>query len=1004
VPAYLYGRRTRVGLLVMLAVAVLSAAGVLFLKYQLEQFRASVESQAEARMGARLSMGTVKVFGLHGLRMDEFRVEIDQPNGPELSVEAPVALLYIDMTDLLYGTFTIKRLQLDEANIVVRRRPGKKWFDPSSLELPSEALPGPVSPSFRIVGTEGTLAINNLLGEADLEIEPLEFDLTRLPESPDISVRITGFLYGLPEKRVEAKLDFHSLEDFELRAQIAELSAEDIRRFAPASREFLRSGTASPYLRASGHPEETIVVSLDMPFDGLDFDVQPSALLPNSGTLTALAHYNRAEELLTLTTAKAKSDRFTGQLEGSISFQTETPQMDLQLHVNEFPAEDILDAVLGGRTDDVGELGIQLQRPYAVQFRIAGHPDTLQLRATADVASGNLDFQPANPLWPTANLPFSQVQLAWDEGNALPTGRLHIAGGTFSHPLSGVTASNVGGTLSLEDDRLTLNPFNFQALNGHLSGNLAYTLASQEMAFSISGTLAKIETTPWANLLPKTRLAGAIHVVQGKGALSPTEQRYEANVDATGLEVRHQWWLGKATGIGASLSDLTVHFQPGKRMKITSAAKVDTSVFDASVELAPHKGGLRLSHARIDSESLDVVSAGKCVYVPYTITGGRGSEAFYEWTAQPGEAGEHTAKLGAKFDRLVLHPKANDTPILLEQAHVETRFDNSNPDQRSGELSLSAQNASLPPFGTSWLLSLRPEDPELAAKYPLLPRDWNYALKAERISFPPWSGTNFKGIGYTRESKSGLESFSANIGEGTIQGAYHRQQPDNVQTLECQWENIPATFLIQHLKLPELLTGTASGAITYTIDLDDPSTLQGTGQFKITDGQFSADYMFNQFQEQLAGEFSSLPPSLKFSEFSATVELAGDIVRTPAFKLVGQGVSLDGKGEYVIDGDMDYRLKVTIAPQVAKLMPTLREKISVEGYIITDNNIEFAIDLTGPTFHLSSKVVEPPDVGLTIVSGVAGAGGTVVKVIDTPRKILIDVFKIFGGILGAGGK
>ena len=147
---------------------------------------------------------------------------------------------------------------------------------------------------------------------------------------------------------------------------------------------------------------------------------------------------------------------------------------------------------------------------------------------------------------------------------------------------------------------------------------------------------------------------------------------------------------------------------------------------------------------------------------------------------------------------------------------------------------------------------------------------------------------------------------------------------------------------------------------------------------------------------------SSLPPSLNFSRLNAQLSFNGDTVRTPTLLLESQGITIRGKGQFIKDGDMDYELQVAISPDVAQKIPLLRDSFNVGGHKLTQNDIELTFHVNGPTFNPSSAVAELPPVGVTLVSGAVEVTSDAIKVIDIPRQILVDLFKIGGGIVGVG--
>ena len=207
---------------------------------------------------------------------------------------------------------------------------------------------------------------------------------------------------------------------------------------------------------------------------------------------------------------------------------------------------------------------------------------------------------------------------------------------------------------------------------------------------------------------------------------------------------------------------------------------------------------------------------------------------------------------------------------------------------------------------------------------------------------------------------------------------------------------MPASYFIQHFNFPEVLSGRISGEVAYSLDRDDPGTLTGNGSFEVKDGQFNADLLFSQLQ----GEMTALPPSLRFAYIRADVEFEKDLVRTPHLQLVSEGIKLEGSGRFVRDGDMDYYIKAAISPETASAIPVLRENFNIQGHRIAQQDIELAFNVSGPTFSPSGQLAELPPASVTLVSGALEVTSEAFRVIDVPRRILLDLLRIAGGIVG----
>ena len=119
--------------------------------------------------------------------------------------------------------------------------------------------------------------------------------------------------------------------------------------------------------------------------------------------------------------------------------------------------------------------------------------------------------------------------------------------------------------------------------------------------------------------------------------------------------------------------------------------------------------------------------------------------------------------------------------------------------------------------------------------------------------------------------------------------------------------------------------------------------------------------------------------------------------------LESDAITVSGDGQFVVNGDMDYRLKIAIPPATARGVPALRTYFNLDGLKHSQTNLELAFHIFGPSFGPRMELEGLPSVGDTIVSGAVEVTSDVMKVVDLPRQILLDLFKIGGGIVGAGG-
>jgi hypothetical protein len=198
-----------------------------------------------------------------------------------------------------------------------------------------------------------------------------------------------------------------------------------------------------------------------------------------------------------------------------------------------------------------------------------------------------------------------------------------------------------------------------------------------------------------------------------------------------------------------------------------------------------------------------------------------------------------------------------------------------------------------------------------------------------------------------------------------------------------------------------MLTGICTGDVNYTMDQDDPATLNGTGNFEVMNGKFSADFLVAQLQGSLDGSIGALPPSLAFNRLASDVRMEGDKLTSNALVLESEGLTIDGSGYYIVNGDMDYDIQVALTPETAARIPALQAYFNLEGHRLTQSEIALGFHLSGPSFRPRSAVAGLPPVGVTLVSGAFEMTSDALSIVDLPRQLLVDLFKIGGGIVGA---
>lgn len=1088
------GRRARLRLLALLSATVVFAAGVLFVKYQMEGVRARVEQAASERTGSNLTLGRVRVTGLRGVEVEELHARYSTGTGASVQLYAPSALLYVDVADLFYGRINIQQVRIDGAQLEVVRDPQGAWLGSGVEESPqadgavsapaddaapiapaegdggeaaqapgefpdadapgegatppatasptSETVPAEVpsvSPAgpdtagvgaivetaalappgkdpaegifaaidsflprfpFRLVGQDCHATIKNVVGDTTLTISELRLDLFRLSDSPEVSGSISGILGEDGAKRVDLRARYASREDFDIRISHDEVTPEDVNVFLPAEQHFFQQGLLRPQVRLSGFPNNALVLSLEVPYQALSIRDQPEFLPPQTGRLSAFAQYDLSTSTLRVTAARAESAEFAGELGGSISFAGEKPELNLTLRADRLPVKDLLNGFLAEQAGRFGVADLQLNTPYDVSLALTGPTDAPAFAARAELDSGQLRLEPDSPLLPRGSIRLGRVDITWDTATNAPRGCIVLQDGTLEHKQAGVKAEQLNGTICLDDTAVTLAPFTMLLRGNPISGNARYDLNSKTARFDVNGTVSNLEASPLHNVIPELMIAGAAGV-RVTGTAGAKGIAADISVDATQADVQLEWWLWKKPGTGAVFHGVHVDYQPRKKVEILGGLTLDGSEIDAQVSLAWVKSKFVLDKIRAKSDLVHIGTLDRCLRIPYRASGGAIKGATFVWDREPSMDKAQRFTIDGTIDEVSLVANTTEVPVIAREAHV--RFNQESLKESKNNLLIAAKDIRLPSFDEEWLIPLESAaPPELVSKFAGTKRNtWGYSFAAEKLELPPWKATNFEGHANSDNAMFNMDSFKGKVGDGSLQGEFSIRTEDRMSHLKASWQNIPSEMLLQHLELPPMLSGPTTGKVDYTLDLDDPASLKGAGDFEVLNGKFSADYLAAQLQGSLTGDVSALPPSLAFSRLGSDVEMQGDKITSRRLYLESEGLRIDGNGFYIVNGDMDYNIQVALTPQTAARIPALNTYFNIEGHRLTQSELALGFRVSGPSFRPRSAVAGLPPVGVTLVSGAFEMTSDALSIVDLPRQLLVDLFKIGGGIVGA---
>ena len=993
VPGSRYYRLWLVGLLLLTA---LTAGGALFVKYRLEGFRGDLLGRAQTRMGADLQVEEVAAFGLRGLRAQGVRLVYSFPPATTVEFTAPEAIIYIDFVDLISGGgLSIERVQVNQALVSVRREEGQPWFDTRSLSggPQSAVLGGPVP--FRVTGTDCRLEVENVVGARQLLVSAVDFDVSRLSGSTTIGGVFAGTLDEGEESSLAVEFQAASLDDFDLNVSCSQLSAEDLNAFLPALQQIVQKGETAPVIRVSGNPDHTISLSMESAFSSIQLRSQPDYIPPVTGTLRAYGTYDPSTRVFQVSMAHAESETLEGNVTGSVSFSDGPPQLDLALRSTKLPVKELLNSFLSGRIEKYGEFEYSVESVEDCTVTVTGAIDSPTLTARASGGGGEIRFTPKDAKFPRVNLALGHFDMAWDSASRQPSGTIAVSDGTVVHRNSGIEVTGLTGMLSLAEGKLAVDPIKASLLGQSVMASGTYELKSKTGEAKLEGSLANIETTKLGTSIRNASLAGSGRI-EGSVKFREKSAEFEADIEATQTEIGYRWWFLKPVGIGAN-GHVKGKYVSRKSITCEVDGRIAGTELTATTDLFYNGKRWSLRKGQAKSTNLDVVSVGKCLPLPYVITGGKGTDGHYTWERDTSSEEVWKSSFGLAIDEIALRAEGAEVPLTCKGVVLNGGM--AGGAAETGELTIDMASALTPPLrGSKWFAPLTRD----LQKYPPTNRKWTYHLASKTLDVPPWKGVDFQGEAYATETETGLASYSATVDKGKVTGSYVSRRTENAYESTSHWENISASYLMDTLKLPHVFRGDMSGEVTYSQDRDDPGTLHGSGYFKMNEGQFSADYILAMLEQQMEStEEPTLPPSLRFSSLEADVEFEKDVVRTPRIQLTSDAIKMDAKGQFVTDGDMNYSINVSVTPDAAERIPLLAESFNVQGYRLAQQDIELAFTLSGPTLRPVSALSETPPVHVTLVSGALEAANEAIRVFDAPRKILVDLLKIGGGIVGA---
>ncbi|HPA41027.1 MAG TPA: hypothetical protein PKV69_03365 [Candidatus Hydrogenedentes bacterium] len=838
-------RRLRALLLLLLLAAGGLAVGSAVVRRRLDVLRDDLMAEVSRRAGGRFSVGRVSLSGLRGVSVEEVRM-IWERGGLRATVDLPRVDVYFDWSALAAGTLSPGHVHLTEASVEVALPPAGEPSaeEPSAAAPPAGLTAPPALPAlpplaFRVSGERCRVRVSDVPQAGEIALEEVGFDVSRQPGAADLLARLSGRLAGVSEAPLVAVVRYAGPDDFSLRAETGVLAVEKIGALLPERARVLTGGTVTPVLTLEGQRGGRLSLALDAEMEALDAKVRPEFIAPLTGTLAVRADADLPNREILVRNARLETPQASGRITGSVLFGADGPVLDLKLDADTLPVNEAVTALLP-ETVGPGDLSVELGAPHRLAVHVSGPASSPSVLAEAGAASGKIVFKPTDKKLPGASLELGQIQDSYDLATKMPGGMVAILNGGLLSPYQGLMLDQLSGSVLLVDGKVKLVPLSAR-LNGHaFLGRAEYEIAKQTLSFSADGAVSDLEKSALHHPSKELWIYGSA-ALRCHGTASPKKIVVEASADATEAQIEIEWWFRKPRGTGATIKAFKAEIIPRKSMKITGEASIDGTQLKADLLYLWRDGKFSSEHVRLDFPFLEVATAGKCIRIPYRAYGTHAKDGYYEVVRAGTRPDGNIATIGGVFDDVSFLPNGCPYPLHCRNAKVEVTLDNVHETIRTGVISVHAESAEVPALKENWLLPLEPEDPEYYVKFPGLPRSMKYELSADAMQMPPWTGSQFKGTVYNEGEKTGLSHFEAVVDGGRLEGAYDRDKKTNYYTLKATWDGIPARYVIRHLELPEILDGPMSGWVDYSMDADDPATLQGKGTFHVRNGNFVPD-------------------------------------------------------------------------------------------------------------------------------------------------------------------
>lgn len=979
-------------------------AGVLLAERQVTEYKSQLAKTIQERLGIRFSFSTLSFSLTEGLRIESplFDYSLGKP-ALHGTFTAPAAYIRFNLLDVLSGRFTLERIVLDSPTLSIDCQ--GLTLQELAATLEAKRTPTFFFPMESLQIKQGTFRLQNLQQIPTISVGEIDMSASRNEDNDGARIAAKGSLDIPGKPNISIELDSQQTTKLRSSFKIDQLTKDSLAYFYAGINQYVAEGATSFLVRAEKEPPDTSLrISWECSFQNVQIANNMYVASPLNGVFSGEALLETPEKLFTIKEARLRTNDLDCQIKGTVSISQPPPEFNLSGEIVKMPAELLLSPLLDRYLGKYGKCDIVLDNPGRILLTLQGVPPQMRFSAEVQQSLARVSFAPSEANIPNVDTSISVNQVRWNypEGTILGSGS--ITSGTFNLPKFKISGKNLSALVRLEDRKVYLDSITCEMNQSNLNGVVSYDWVEKKGHAVLHALVSKIEQTALSTSIKNVLLSGGC-AVSADISFEPSVVTANLDIDASQTELTYRWWYRKPPGIGVK-SRVEATWYPRKSCTFKGSLEGLNTEGRFESELSYKSGRYRLMRTTAAFDRLDVTTVGKCLRIPYEVRGGTASNGTYEWLRDNDPKTDETpqwhASVNCEIDEISVKSTNATEPMRANQTKIEVSYRNAL--ENTADIKLEAETCVMPPFGTSWFTPIEIPS-EFQQIYKPEERSYTYKLACRFVSVPPWEGSDFQGSAFFSRKEAGFNSYSAKVGEGNIEGKYVKNRIDNTVESYARWNSVPATYLIKHLHMPELLKGTITGDVEYTVDTDDPSTLRGKSKFEVTPGNFSADFLLFELGLSRFGEITSpLPPTLTFDKLSVETEFERDLIRTPKIRLVSPGIDISAQGQFVIRGDMEYDLVVSLSPEVADKIPALNQYLNIEGHRIAGQNIDLGFKITGPTYKPHGELSEGPPVSVTLVTGGLGVVSEAVKVIDLPRKMLLDLLRIGGGILGPSNR